>query len=607
MAGWGDSLTDYQKINSILIFDRLEQENPGQPDERPALLRILLGAFYILEELFYSFCDRLGVFTLERLEDASKAVQAAEWRAHQKMALWRRAKAAACRHWLHDLFDPLRQFAVIAGYVFHARRRRERRLPLRTLLLELCYRIFRFFGRIIVTLFNIAAPLAACWLLAVAVRYFTGQSYGLSVRYEGVPIGNVASEAQFEEVRRRVAERLGDGRDIRPDGVVMTLEPMARTRYTDTDEMVNRLIELSGFDLFEGVGLYIDGQFIGSLQSGGWLLDYLNQRLGDTESEAGVEAARFNHSFSIRQGLYPVTSQTSSRVIEELFTRNLAEEKTYTVREGDTPIGIANHNGIPLDELVRLNPEVTSSLLVGDQLTIAHSVPYLRVLITRTERRVEGIAFSTVREVDDSEYIGYQRIVEEGELGQMEVISAVTYADEEEIERTELSRRLLRDPSPRLIVVGGRQPEVTSGASSATDTTNDIIDSLGGEMFMWPVDGGRITMPIWGYNGHTGNDITGIPAGTTIRAAASGVVTKVAYTAGGYGRHIIITHPNGMQTLYAHNSANLVQVGAEVVQGQKIAEVGQTGNAFGNHCHFEIRYNGSYLDARQYIGSVSPR
>ena len=41
----------------------------------------------------------------------------------------------------------------------------------------------------------------------------------------------------------------------------MTLRPMPRTSYTDMDEMVNRLIELSGFDLFEGVGLYIDGQW----------------------------------------------------------------------------------------------------------------------------------------------------------------------------------------------------------------------------------------------------------------------------------------------------------------------------------------------------------
>lgn len=600
-------MTEYQKINSILIFDRLEQDDSRQLDERPALLRILSGTFYILGELICSLCDKVGIFTLERLAYASQAVRTAEWQTHQGLALWRRSKAAALRHWLHDLLDPLRQFGVIVGYILHARRRRERRLPLRTLVLELLYRIFRFFGRIIVTLFNIAAPVAACWLLAVSVRYFTSQSYGLSVSYEGVPIGNVASEAQFDEVRRRVAERLGNGRDIRSSEVTMTLQPMARVRYTDTDEMVNRLIELSGFDLFEGVGLYVDDQFIGSLESGSWLLDYLNERLNAVSSDTWTEAARFNHRFSIRKGLYPVTSRTSSGVIEEMFTRNLAEEKTYTVREGDTPIGIARHNGIPLDELVRLNPGVTESLLIGDQLLIAHSVPYLRVLITRTERELEGIPFSTVREVDDSEYIGYQRIEEEGELGQMEVLYSVTYADEEELERTELSRRLLRDPSPRLIIVGGRQPETSSGASGAVDTTNDIIDSLGGEMFMWPVDGGKITMPIWGYNGHTGNDITGIPAGTTIRAAASGVVTKVAYTAGGYGRHIIITHPNGMQTLYAHNSANLVQVGAEVVQGQKIAEVGQTGNAFGNHCHFEIRYNGSYLDARQYIGSVCPR
>lgn len=600
-------MTDYQKIHSLLIFDRLEPEDPIQPDERPALIRILLQAAYILGELLYSLCERLGMLTLERLAEASRRMHAAELQAYQSLAHWRRAKEAALHHRLYDLFMPLRQFSAIIGYIFHARRRRERQIPLRMLLLEFVYRLLRFFWHIAVTLFNIAAPLLACWLLVSAIRYFTSLSYGLSVRYDGVPIGNVASEAQFDEVRRRAAERLGEGRGIRPAEVVMTLQPMPRTRYTDMEEMVNRLIELSGLDLFEGIGLYIDGQFIGSLEDSAWLLDYLNERLGDAESGSGVESARFNHSFSIQKGLYAVTSKTHRETVEELFTRNLSEEKTYTVREGDTPIAIASHNGISLEELERLNPDVTSSLLIGDRLMIAHSVPYLRVLVTRTERSIEGIPFTTEREVDEEEYVGYQRIAQEGELGEMEILSSVTYADEEELERTELSRRLLKEPVSQLIIVGGRQPETTSEASRVTDTTNDILNSPSSGLFMWPVDGGRITMPIWGYSGHTGNDITGIPAGTTIRAAASGVVTKVAYSAGGYGRHIIITHPNGMQTLYAHNSTNLVQVGAEVVQGQKIAEVGQTGNAFGNHCHFEIRYNGAYLDARQYIGSSSPR
>lgn len=600
-------MTDYQKIHSLLIFDRLEPEDSIQPDERPALVRIFLQAAYILGDLLYALCEMVGMLTLERLAEASFTLHAAELSAHRALTNWRRTTEAALHHRLYDLFMPLRQFSAIIGYIFHARRRRERQIPLRTLLLEFVYRLLRFFWHIVITLFNIAAPVFACWLLASAIQYFTSLSYGLSVRYEGVPIGNVANEAQFDEVRRRVAERLGEGRGIPSSDVVMTLQPMPRTRYTDMEEMVNRLIELSGLDLFEGVGLYIDGQFIGALEDSSWLLDYLNERLGDAESGNGVESASFNHSFSIQQGLYAVGSKTTRETVEELFTRNLAEEKTYTVREGDTPIAIAAHNGISLEELERLNPDVTTSLFIGDQLMIAHSVPYLRVLVTRTEKSIEGIPFTTEREVDEEEYVGYQRIAQEGERGEIEVLSAVTYADEEELERVELSRRLIKEPVSQLIVVGGRQPETTSGASHVTDTTNDILGSAGGDLFIWPVDGGRITMPIWGYSGHTGNDITGIPAGTTIRAAASGVVTKVAYSAGGYGRHIIITHPNGMQTLYAHNSANLVQVGAEVVQGQKIAEIGQTGNAYGNHCHFEIRYNGAYLDARQYIGSSCPR
>lgn len=90
---------------------------------------------------------------------------------------------------------------------------------------------------------------------------------------------------------------------------------------------------------------------------------------------------------------------------------------------------------------------------------------------------------------------------------------------------------------------------------------------------------------------HTGTDI-GVPQGVEIHAAQSGVVTLSRYNSS-YGNYCIISHGNGCATLYAHQrQLPLVKVGDTVEKGQVIGYVGNTGNSFGAHLHFELRVNG---------------
>lgn len=105
--------------------------------------------------------------------------------------------------------------------------------------------------------------------------------------------------------------------------------------------------------------------------------------------------------------------------------------------------------------------------------------------------------------------------------------------------------------------------------------------------FSNPLPTGRITQGIHGWNAV---DI-GSPRGTPIYAAASGVVIIVRGSGwnAGYGKYIVISHDNGVQTLYSHNSTNLVGVGQSVAQGQLIGYVGTTGLTTGPHLHFEVR------------------
>lgn len=119
-----------------------------------------------------------------------------------------------------------------------------------------------------------------------------------------------------------------------------------------------------------------------------------------------------------------------------------------------------------------------------------------------------------------------------------------------------------------------------------------------------PVTGGSITSR-FGVNEsvrnhtHKGIDIAA-PYGTAIVAAASGTVKSASYS-GGYGNLVIIDHGNGVETYYGHCSKTNVSAGQKVEAGDLIANVGSTGNSTGNHCHFEVRINGTQVNPQNYL------
>lgn len=104
---------------------------------------------------------------------------------------------------------------------------------------------------------------------------------------------------------------------------------------------------------------------------------------------------------------------------------------------------------------------------------------------------------------------------------------------------------------------------------------------------------------------HAGMDFAA-PIGTPIYATGNGVVT-VSGWGNGYGRYIEIDHGNGVKTRYAHNSANLVNVGDTVYANQHIANVGNTGRSTGAHLHYEVRMNGQAVNPQTYLALAPER
>lgn len=106
--------------------------------------------------------------------------------------------------------------------------------------------------------------------------------------------------------------------------------------------------------------------------------------------------------------------------------------------------------------------------------------------------------------------------------------------------------------------------------------------------------------PILGYEKfHSGIDF-GADYGTTIRAAAAGIVIYAGWY-GGYGNTVIINHGNGITSLYGHTSQLFVREGQVVQKGEAIAAVGSTGLSTGPHLHFEVRQNGEPIDPAAYL------
>ncbi|WP_255949420.1 M23 family metallopeptidase [Streptomyces odontomachi] len=115
-----------------------------------------------------------------------------------------------------------------------------------------------------------------------------------------------------------------------------------------------------------------------------------------------------------------------------------------------------------------------------------------------------------------------------------------------------------------------------------------------------PVDGYQLSAGFdsegehWEHR-HTGQDFA-VPLGTPVRAVGAGRVVSVA-CGGPFGIQIVLQHPNGFCTQYAHLSAVALRPGEEVAAGQVIGQSGSTGNSTGPHLHFEVRQTPEYGSA----------
>ena len=124
--------------------------------------------------------------------------------------------------------------------------------------------------------------------------------------------------------------------------------------------------------------------------------------------------------------------------------------------------------------------------------------------------------------------------------------------------------------------------------------TGSFEGSYGSGGFIWPTGNHTLSGNDY-WDGHLGIDIAA-PTGSQISAADSGVVVFAGWANFGYGNTVMIDHGNGYQSLYAHLNSISISCGRSVSQGTTIGFAGSTGNSTGSHLHFEIRYQGGFIN-----------
>lgn len=162
-----------------------------------------------------------------------------------------------------------------------------------------------------------------------------------------------------------------------------------------------------------------------------------------------------------------------------------------------------------------------------------------------------------------------------------------------ELEKTEYSRKdITEDFSPREKAdIAVPDPKLLADKNSLVIDLALITE----EDYAFPLPGAKVISPYAGRRKHHSGVDLKTYANDTIVAAFDGIV-RMAKPYSAYGNVVVIRHYNGLETVYSHNSKNLVKVGERVKAGDPVGLTGRTGRATTEHLHFEVRINGQHFD-----------
>lgn len=315
---------------------------------------------------------------------------------------------------------------------------------------------------------------------------------------------------------------------------------------------------ITPFTLYAGVFSFIS-DLVGNKQAeaevtvrSSEVLGVLQANVGPSGSQSpvGNEIAMVDGSALLQEtGIYGTQAD-----VQDIKSTQIS---LYVVRQGDSLSTIAKMYGVSVNTIIWAN-NIKGAIREGDELVI---LPISGV----SHRVVKGDTIRSIAskyKADMGDILSYNDISSDADL---KVGSIVLIPDGEV----------------------ASAPSIPGAAINPTEKLRGAGGPVYKNYYIRPIDGGRKSQGLHGYNGV---DLAA-PTGTPIHASAEGVViiARSGGYNGGYGSYVVISHPNGTQTLYGHMSKVSVTQGQTVSQGETIGLLGSTGKSTGPHIHFEIR------------------
>ncbi len=322
----------------------------------------------------------------------------------------------------------------------------------------------------------------------------------------------------------------------------------------------------------------------------------------------------------------PIARPASERPPVSKAAAQFTTAGTVTVQSGDTLYGLSRRTNVPIRAIINANNIAPPYVLrVGQTLTLPRQA-FHQVATgdsVASIARAYGVSAQELVRLNDIEapyviYVGQPVLLPTTTGGQTVATNAAVVAS---LPRppaqpqgqgsvggsssvTSVSPNLNADPieAPGAPSSSASSPGPVASLPQAAAPPPEAPITAPAAAFIWPVQGNVLS----GYGPKAGGLYNeginiAVPQGTPVRASQDGEVVYVGNELRGYGNLLLLRHPNGWVTAYAHNETLLVQRGDKVRRGQAIARAGSSGSVDAPQVHFEMRQGTRSVDPTRYL------